>query len=342
MKKALALFMVLCLTLSFTACGGESSSNTPSTISNLSSTNEEKKTYSDDTDTSSNGIVVGWLQKNMTNVFETVINESGEAVLDQYKSEGVIDDYILLDGNTDPSTQISQAQDLINYGVTVAIIQPAEADGSAPCLEILNEAGIPVIVVNAKTTNTEELAASYVGSYDVDAGEIMGQFILDTCGETGGYAHLQGVLGNSAAMERTEGIHNVMDKAADWTMLDEQSAEWMGDKASKFAQDWISLYGDELDTIVCDNDDMSVAAKLACIEAGREDIVVIGVDAIDSALQMVYTGELDATVFQDGAGQGATAVELAIKAAKGETVEKENWIDFKLVTKENIDEFYTP
>lgn len=332
MKKVFALWMVLCLALGLVACGGGSSSSAAASKAEPASTESTAK--------AGEPIVVGWLQKNMTNVFETVINGGGEAVLEKYKADGIIDDYILLDGNTDPSTQISQAQDLINYGVSVAIIQPAEADGSAPCLEILTEAGIPVVVVNAKTTNTEKLAAAYVGSYDVNAGEIMGQYIIDTCGETGSYCHLQGVLGNSAAMERTEGIHNILDKATGWKLLDEQSAEWQGDRASKFTQDWISLYGEELTAIVCDNDDMSVAAKLACIEAGREDIVVIGVDAIDSALQMVSTGELNATVFQDGAGQGATAVELAVKVAQGETVEKEHWIDFKLVTKENIKEFY--
>jgi ABC-type sugar transport system substrate-binding protein len=103
-------------------------------------------------------------------------------------------------------------------------------------------------------------------------------------------------------------------------MLDEQSGEWQGDKASRFTQDWVALYGKELTAIVCDNDDMSVAAKLACIEAGRPDIVVIGVDAVDSALAMVKAGELDATVFQDGKGQGRGAAEAAIKAARGETV----------------------
>jgi ABC-type sugar transport system substrate-binding protein len=286
------------------------------------------------------GIVVGWLQKNTTNVFETIINSGGLAYLDSAKASGTIKDYITLDGNTDPSTQISQANDLINLGVDVAILQPAESDGSAPAVQALVDAGIPVVVDNARTSNTAALASAYVGSYDVDAGEIMGKYILDTLGPSGAYAHLQGVIGNSAAIERTQGIHNIMDKASGWKMLDEQSAEWAGDKASRFTQDWIALYGTELKAILCDNDDMSVASKLACIEAGRPDIVVIGVDAIDSALAMVKAGELDATVFQDGKGQGSGAAEAAIKVAKGEPVQKEQFIPFVLITKENIGQYY--
>ncbi|MEA4898110.1 substrate-binding domain-containing protein [Bacillota bacterium Meth-B3] len=285
------------------------------------------------------GIVVGWLMKNTTNVFETYINKGGLEYLDKAKADGTIKDYITFDGNTDPSTQINQASDLINLGVDVAILQPAEADGSAPALQALVEAGIPVVVVNARTSNTAELAAAYVGSNDVNAGEIMGQYVLDTLGETGAYGHLQGAIGNSAAIQRTEGVHNIMDKATGWKMLDEQTAEWQGDKASKFTQDWIALYGEELKAIICDNDDMSVASKIACIEANRADIVVIGVDAIDSALQMVKSGELDATVFQDGVGQGAGAAQAAVEVAQGKTVEKETWIPFQLVTKDNVDQF---
>ena len=50
-------------------------------------------------------------------------------------------------------------------------------------------------------------------------------------------------------------------------------------------------------------------------------------------------GDLDATVFQDAAGQGAGALDAAIKLAKGEAVEQKVWIPFQLVTPANIDKF---
>lgn len=295
--------------------------------------------YSPNVQAEDSKIIIGWLQKNQTNVFETYINGGGEPVLEAAREAGEIDDFILLDGNTDPSTQINQASDLINMGATVAILQPAESDGSAPVVTTLVEAGIPVIVVNARTANTDELATAYVGSYDVTAGEMMANFVIDKLGKEGGYGHLMGIVGNSAAVERTTGIHNIFDKEPGWKLLAEQSAEWQGDKASKFTQDWINLYGEELTAIVCDNDDMAVATKLACIEAGREDIVVIGVDGIDSALQMVKSGELDGTVRQDGNSQGETAAKLAIEVAKGNKVDKEYWIEFVLITQDNVDEY---
>jgi ABC-type sugar transport system substrate-binding protein len=166
--------------------------------------------------TNDDGIVIGWLQKNATLTFETVINSGVVPYLAEAKKNGVIKDYITFDGNTDPAIQINQAYDLINLKVNAAIIQPAEADGSAPAVQALHEAGIPVIAVNSTTSNTSELAASFVGSNDVEAGEIMGRYILDTLGNIGAYCHLQGIIGTSSSIQRTEGIHNVMDKVSGW------------------------------------------------------------------------------------------------------------------------------
>ena len=289
-------------------------------------------------ETKTEGIVVGWLQKNQTNYFETVINDGGEELLEELKADGTVEEYYLMDGQTDASTQVTQAQDLINLGVDVCILQPAESEGSAPVVTLMNEAGIPVIEVNALTSNADE-AAGFSGSDDVNAGEIMGNYIVDTLGEEGAYCHLMGVIGNSAQVNRTKGVHNVMDEYEGWEMLDEQTAEWQADKAAQFTNDWINLYGEKLTAIICDNDDMSVAAKLACIQAGREDIVCIGVDANDAALAMIAEGEGDASVFQNGKEQGRKAVEMAIAAVKGEEIDSD-YIPFELITAENIDEYY--
>ena len=54
---------------------------------------------------------------------------------------------------------------------------------------------------------------------------------------------------------------------------------------------------------------------------------------------MVKSGELDGTVFQDGNGQGKKAAELAIELTKGNQIQKEYWIDFVLVTQDNVDQY---
>jgi inositol transport system substrate-binding protein len=63
------------------------------------------------------------------------------------------------------------------------------------------------------------------------------------------------------------------------------------------------------------------------------------VDAIADGLAAVRDGRLDATIFQDAKGQGATAVETAVKIVRGEPYEKQTLIPFQLVTKENVGQY---
>ena len=68
-------------------------------------------------------------------------------------------------------------------------------------------------------------------------------------------------------------------------------------------------------------------------------MIVASVDAIADALQAVQDGRLDATVFQDARGQGGTAVETAVKIARKQPFDKEVFIPFHLVTKENVGQY---
>ncbi len=57
-------------------------------------------------------------------------------------------------------------------------------------------------------------------------------------------------------------------------------------------------------------------------------------------MQAIKDGRLNATIFQDAKGQGAGAIEVAMKLIRKEKIDKrEEFIPFKLVTKENVDKF---
>ena len=67
------------------------------------------------------------------------------------------------------------------------------------------------------------------------------------------------------------------------------------------------------------------------------DLVVVGgVDATDDALAAMVAGDLDVTILQSAVGQGAAAVDAAVKLINKEKVPRENNVPFELVTPENI------
>jgi ABC-type sugar transport system substrate-binding protein len=287
------------------------------------------------------GIVIGYIAKNSTDVFHGPLNTAARRELDSLKASGKIANWFFYDGMTDPVTQVALMDTAINAGCTNIIFLPAEAAGSAPVLTKAREKNIPVVVVNSMTTNTEQLAAGYVGSDDVQAGEMMAQFVQSRLPNGGGWGHIQGVLGNSAQIQRGQGIHSVMDKDTKWRLLDgaEQTGDWQADKAVNFAMDWLAKFGQNLNAVICDNDDMSSGAQNYLNSRGRRDIVCIGVDGNAGPMNMVKNGDLQATVYQDGVGQVLKGIELLMKVANGESIPKTTMIPFVLITRDNVDQY---
>jgi len=284
-------------------------------------------------------VVVAYLAKNTVDAFHATLNNAAKNALDALVKDGTIKSWQLYDGLTDPITQVNLIEDAINNGANFVIFLPAEAEGSAPVVKRCADAGIPIVVVNSATNNTAELATAYVGSNDVEAGEIMANYVREMVPEGGKYAHMMGIVGNSAQIQRGEGIANIMSKDEKWESVGDFAADWSADKAVGFATDVLTEYGDALKAIICDNDDMSSAVQAYVNSVGREDIVCIGVDGNAGPLAMIKEGTLKATVLQDGAKQVETAIALIPDIIAGKEVEKNIMVPFTLVTSENVDEY---
>ncbi len=354
MKKVLAITMAITMTFGLMACGS-TKTETAEPAAPAETTTEET-TEAADTETTAedavaevaagadvNGdgkVIVGYISKNLTDPFHAPINEYAEKTLNQLKSDGVIDDWTgILDGETDPNKQIDRADECITKGCDAVIVLPAESEASDPAITKLADAGINVIVVNSKTTSTDERAIAYCGSNDVEAGKMLGDWVVQNVPDGGKYIHCTGILGNSAQIDRGAGLAEVMAANPQFEMVGEPDTQWSGDKAANATTDAIAQYGDELVAVICDNDDMSSAAQRAANDAGRSDIICVGVDGNQNPLQMIKDGDLGATVLQDGVGQVAAGINVITALINGEDFDSAPVIPFVLVTKDNVDEY---
>lgn len=253
----------------------------------------------------------------------------------QAKAEELGVELMVYDGDYDPATQISQVETMIAEGMDGIILNPQDADACSPCVDKAVEAGIPIVGVNTRVNNDK--LTSYVGSIDVTAGEMEMQKIVDMLDGKGKIVIIEGPMGQSAQIERREGIQNILAKYPDIEVLAEKTANWSRSEGMTVMENWLQAF-DDIDAVVAENDEMALGAREA-IKASGKEIPAIGVDGITDALKAVEEGNLIASIFQDGAGQGSKAVEALVAAIKGETVEKDYWIDFEEVNKENVAEF---
>jgi inositol transport system substrate-binding protein len=124
-------------------------------------------------------------------------------------------------------------------------------------------------------------------------------------------------------------------------VVEEQTANFDRSQGINLMSQWLSS-GKKFDAIAANNDEMALGALIAMKQAGvsPKSVLVGGVDATKEALNAMAKGDLAVTVFQDGRGQGKTAVDSAIKLAAGDkAVPKEDWIPYQLVTPDNYKSF---
>jgi inositol transport system substrate-binding protein len=287
-------------------------------------------------------IVIGVSLLNLSNEFIVMLNQ---AMNEQAKQLGV--ELIVNDAQRSAEKQVQQVESFIAQKVDAIILNPCEVEASSPAVEKALAAGIPVINVNSET---RVAPTAFVGSRDEDSGRIAMEFIaqrINSRGGRGGVLMMNGFMGQAAQIKRAQGALEVLGRQPGLKLLAEQTAEWDRAKGMALMENWIQAYGDRIDAVFAQNDEMAMGALLALEQnhaqaARRNKVVLVGVDAIADALQAVRDGRMDATVFQDAKGQGSTAVEIAVKIVRKQPYDKQVYIPFQLVTKENVAQYLKP
>lgn len=321
-RKALVLVLALCMVFSLAACGDKPQKPAESPASDTA-----------DTPAESEKITIGVTLMNFSTQFSIDLKDYMTAKAEEIG--GV--ELMFLDAGGDAAKQVQQIDSFISQGVDAIIMQPQEQDACSPAVEKAKEAGIPIVNCNSHTTAEPD---AYVGSDDAESAEIAMNYIAECLDGKGKVVMMHGHPGQTAELMRTQGAMDVLEKFPDMELLDEQTANWDRAEAMTLMENWLQAYGDEINAVFCQNDEMALGALNALLQAGKKDnVVVVGVDAIDDARKSVKEGELDATVFQDCKGQAEGALEAAIKLAKGEEVDAQILIPFILVNSENIDEY---
>jgi inositol transport system substrate-binding protein len=245
---------------------------------------------------------------------------------------------IVNDAQRSALKQMEHVESFIAQGVDAIILNPVEVEASSPAVDLAKRSGIPVVNVNSETSSEP---TAFVGSNDIRAGEMAMEFIAEQLNGEGNVLMIQGYMGQAAQIKREIGAKNVLEDTPGLKLLASQTAEWDRATAMSLMENWIQSYGDEIDAVFAQNDEMGLGALEALENADmKEDVVLISIDGISDALQAVKSGRMDATVFQDAQGQGSTAVQTALKIVRNDsTYQQEVFIPFQVVTRENVDNF---
>ncbi len=323
-KRVLAVILALILATSLAACGGTSAGNTPAS--------DEPAPSTEASAADGGKIIIGASWQDLKNEYIKGLADAAESYC---AANGI--ELISVDGAGKPETQISQIETFITQGVSAIILNPYDSDGCIPAAVKAKEAGIPCILVCSVLSDMSSVT-SFVGSNDVNAGKMEAQLIADTIGGKGNVVILRGPNGHSAEVNRSEGILSVLQNYPDIKVVFDQTANWDRAEAMSLMENWLQT-GTEINGVISENDEMAIGAFNALEAAGKADTPVVGIDGIADAYRSISEGGMLATYLQDSTAQAETAVQVAIKAANGETVDALYDIPFTLVNKDNVASF---
>ncbi|WP_236838793.1 ribose ABC transporter substrate-binding protein RbsB [Caldalkalibacillus salinus] len=266
-------------------------------------------------------LVIGLSISTLNNPFFVSLKEGAEQEAD---NQGV--EIITVDAQDDPAKQVADVEDLVQQNVDILLINPTDGDAIVTAINTANDAGIPVITVDRAADGGEVLA--HVASDNVAGGVLAGEKIIELVGDEGHIVELEGIAGTSAARDRGEGFNQAMSQS-NLSVVASQPADF--DRAQGLSvMENILQAQDNIDAVFAHNDEMALGA-LQAIEAANRDIIVVGFDATDDAVQAVEEGRMAATVAQQPTLIGQIGVESAVAHLQNESIEETIPVELELV-----------
>ena len=312
MKRILALVLCIALALTCTAC-------------RIVIDGEEGKPQQ-----SANGTIGLSVSTQNNPFFVTLVEGAKKAANDAGVSLSVVD------AGDDVTKQTSDIEDLVNKGVSVLIVNPVDSDAVTGAVEAAKAKGVKVISVD-RAVNGVEIDCQ-IASDNVLGAELATQYIVEKLGEGAKVAELEGVPGASAAIDRSKGFHNVADEKLE--VVAKQTANF--DRTQGMSVMENILQGNpDVQAVFAANDEMALGALEAISGAGK-DVLVVGFDATDDAIEAIKAGRMAASIAQQPAMIGKTAIENAVKLLAGEKIPTNIPVEVTLVTIENVETFATP
>ena len=264
-------------------------------------------------------------------------NRDGSYLEEQFKAAGYDVELTYSDNETD--RQVNDIQNLISDGVNLLVIAAIDGEALNTVMDEAADAGIPVIIVDRMVdVSDDSLYTAWVGSnFKLEGQKAMAW--LDAYLEAKGrgdeeinLVDIQGTIGASAQIGRTEGFDEAVEAHDNWTTLAQQSGEFTQAKGQEVMESILKQSGDDIDVVYCENDNEAFGAidaiKAAGYEVGGEEgqILVMSFDTTNAGLTQTLSGEITCDT-ECNPLHGPRVEEIIQKLEAGEDVDKQAFVD---------------
>ncbi len=207
-----------------------------------------------------------------------------------------------VDCDNDNAVQLEAVRNFIEQGVDYIVIAPIETAGWNTVLAEAKEAGIPVIIADRSVDADPSEYTTRVGTDMTKEGETAGMWLAEYMGgKDANILVIEGSVGSSAALGRTEGFNKVAADHPEWKIIDSQSGDFTQAGGQQVMESFIKSYPGQFNVVVCQNDNEAYGAMDAMNAAGITygvggDVVLVSYDATKAGLTYTLDGKINANV----------------------------------------------
>lgn len=233
------------------------------------------------------------------------------------------------DGDDEQSTQDEVVEEIIDAGCDVLCIDLVDRTAPSRIIEMAKKENIPIIFFNREPVREDLMQWErmyYVGADAQQSGVIQGEIAADVIKSKSDidknkdgriqYVLLEGEAGHQDAIIRTDCVvKTLMNEGIELEKLSYQFADWNRAQAENKMTQLINQYGDDIELVLANNDEMALGAVAAydnSEEYKGKRPVIFGIDGLSDALTAVAEGTIQGTVYNDKEGQALKMARLAV------------------------------
>jgi D-xylose transport system substrate-binding protein len=224
--------------------------------------------------------------------------------------------------NGDDAVQTKQCDNMLTKGVDVLIVAPHNGEIAASIVEKAHAAGVPVISYDRLIKNSEP--DLYVSHQVERMGEMQADYALKHVPK-GNYVLIGGAPTDNNALLLRKGQMNILKPAVDngsvKIISDQFAKEWKAEEAQRITEDSLTKTKNDVQAVVASNDGTAGGAISAIEAAGLTGkVLVTGQDAQLDAIQRIAKGTQTMTIYKPIKPLADSAVDSALKLARGEAL----------------------
>lgn len=261
-----------------------------------------------------------------------------EKAKDYEKKTGIKVVVDVADPKDNQNTQNSQVDRFLSLGYDAICVNMVDRSAASYVINKAMDADIPVVFFNREPVEEDMKRWEklyYVGENAKESAVLQGNILVDAYKRSPSnldldgngkvsYVLLEGESSHQDSLIRTEwSIQTLKDGGVPLEKLTGGIANWDRSQASALMEQWMLEYPEQIEVVVCNNDEMALGAAdaLERLKDTRQ-VKIVGIDGTPQGLDGLKNGKIFGTVQCDSTEYADVIFEIAAACALGQNVQE--------------------